>query len=107
MNAIAAAGTTNKSIGDTYSDILDISHKGYLNRSNINDAGHSKTIRGINETTMIGNHETGEHYNVPMGSNYYWVSNDGMYIGTDNALFNPNTERGVNEKNWTKFAVEQ
>ena len=107
MNAIAAAGTTNKSIGDTYSDILDISHKGYLNRSNINDAGHSKTIWGINETTMIGNHETGEHYNVPMGSNYYWVSNDGMYIGTDNALFNPNTERGVNEKNWTKFAVEQ
>lgn len=107
MNAIASRGNTARSIGETYSDILDISHKGYLNRSSINDAGHSKSIRSINETTLIGNHETGEHYDVPAGSNYYWVSDDGVYIGTDNPLFNPNVESGVNDKEWTKFAVEQ
>lgn len=107
MQAITARGNAALSVGKTYSDILDISHKGYLNRSNINDAGHAKTVRAINETTMIGNHETGEHYNVPTGSNYYWVSDDGFYFGTDNALLDPNTENRMNDKQWTKFAVEQ
>lgn len=107
MNAIAARGKTSTSIGDTYSDILDISHKGYLTRSNINHSGHSKTIRAISGTNLIGNHETGEHYSVPSGSNYYWVSKDGTYFGTDNALFNPNTDLRMRDKDWTKFAVEQ
>lgn len=107
MSAISARGNSAQSIGNTYSDILDISHKGYLNRSNINDAGHSKTIRGINETTLIGNHETGEHYSVPSGANYYWVSGEGTYFGTDNALLNPNTDNRMNDKSWTKFATEQ
>lgn len=107
MQAIADRGNAARSAADTYSDILDISHQGYLNRSNINSAGHDKTIRGISETALIGNHETGEHYTVPAGSRYYWVANDGSYIGTDNALLNPNTTRQLNEKDWTKFAVEQ
>lgn len=94
-------------MGDTYSDILDISHKGYLNRSNINDAGHARSVRAANGSTLIGNHETGEHYTVPTGSDYYWVSEEGTYFGTDNALFDPNTDRRTNDKNWTKFAVEK
>ena len=107
MNAIAARGQAAMSTAQTYSDILDISHQGFLNRSSINDAGHAKSIRAINETTLIGNHETGEHYTVPSGSNYYWVSADGYYISTDNALFNPNTDQRMNDKDWTKFASEQ
>ncbi len=107
MNAIATRGKTATSIGDTYSNILDISHKGYLTRSNIDDSGHSKTVRAIQGTNLIGNHETGEHYSVPSGSNYYWVSKDGIYFGTDNALFNPNTDRQMRDKDWTKFVVEQ
>lgn len=106
MQAIAARGNTAASIGNTYSDILDISHKGYLNRSNINDKGHASTVRAIHETTLIGNHETRERYNVPAGSKYYWVANDGTYVGTDNALFDPNIIRKMNDRNWTKFAVE-
>lgn len=106
MQAISDRGNAARSLGETYSDILDISHKGYLNRSNINDAGHSKTIRGISETTLIGNHETGEHYEVPAGSRYYWISNDGVYLGTDNPLLDPNVDGRLNEQDWTKFAVE-
>ena len=34
MAAIAAAGQTSRSVGATYSEILDISHAGYMNRSN-------------------------------------------------------------------------
>lgn len=107
MSAIAARGASSQSTGSTYSDILDISHKGYLNRSNINSEGHDKTVRSINEVALIGNHETGEHYEVPTGANYYWVSQDGYYFGTDNALLNPNSDNRMNDKNWTKFAVEQ
>lgn len=107
MNAIAVRGNNAASIGDTYSDILDISQKGYLNRSNINDSGHSRTIRAINETTLIENHEVGERYSVPSGSKYYWIANDGLYIGTDNALLNPNINKDMNKRQWTKFAVEQ
>ncbi|PKA82556.1 hypothetical protein ATE92_0687 [Ulvibacter sp. MAR_2010_11] len=107
MQAIAAQGNAAKSIGDTYSDILDISHKGYLNRSNINSAGHTKTVNSITGTALIGNHETGEHYNVQSGNNHYWVSNDGLYIGTDNSLFDPRIDNRTNNKEWTKFAVEQ
>jgi len=107
MQAIAAQRNATKSVGDTYSDILDISHKGYLNRSNINSAGHSKTINAITSTAVIGNHETGEHYNVEAGNNHYWVSNDGLYIGTDNSLFDPRIDNRTNNKEWTKFAVEQ
>ena len=44
---------------------------------------------------------------MPAGSNYYWVSGDGSYIGTDNPLFDPNTDNRMNGQNWTKFAREQ
>ncbi len=107
MNAIASRGNAALSNAKTYSDILDISHQGYLSRSHINDAGHAKTVRSINETTLIGNHETGEHYTVPTGANYYWVSADGYYFGTDNALFDPNINQQMNDKTWTKFANEK
>lgn len=107
MNAIAARGDAATAVGDTYSGILDISHRGYLDRSNIADAGHAQTVRAIGEAALIGNHETGEHYRVPAGSRFYWVSNDGLYIGTDNALFDPNISRQTNDKDWTKFAVER
>jgi hypothetical protein len=106
MQAIAARGDAARSLGETYSDILDISHRGYLNRSNINDAGHAKTIRSINNTSLIGNHETGEHYSVPSGAKHYWVSSQGTYIGTDNPLFDPNLEHGTKDHEWTRFAVE-
>ncbi|THH37818.1 hypothetical protein [Neolewinella litorea] len=107
MQAIAARGTAASAAGQTYSDILDISHQGFLSRSNINDAGHARTIDAISGTALIGNHETGEHYSVPAGANYYWVSSQGTYFGTDNALFNPNTDQRTNDTEWTKFAVER
>ncbi len=107
MAAIEAAGNTARSVGQTYSEILDISHAGYLKRDDINSAGHTRTINAIGERTLIGNHETGEHYNVQAGSKYYWVGSDGTYFGTDNALYDPTIDRRINEVQWTKFVVEQ
>ncbi|WP_203295467.1 hypothetical protein [Luteirhabdus pelagi] len=107
LAAINARGQATLDLGKTYSEISDISHAGYLNRSNMNSHGHSKTISGINETVTIANHGTGEHYSVPMGTKHYWVSNDGTYFGTNNTLYNPNTDKRMYDKEWTQFEVEQ
>lgn len=106
MAAINARGNAASNTGNIYSDILDISHSGYLSRSNITSHGHSKTISGIQETVTIANHNSGEHYSVPMGSEKYWVSNDGSYFGTDNTLYNPNTDVNMYNREWTEFEVE-
>tara|TARA_R110002072_G_scaffold174802_5_gene330414 strand:- start:5223 stop:6338 length:1116 start_codon:yes stop_codon:yes gene_type:complete len=106
LTAINARTNSNTSVANIYSDILDISHSGYLSRSNMTSHGHSKTISGIRETVTVANHNTGEHYSVPMGSKNYWVSNQGTYFGTDNSLYNPNTDMNMNNKDWTKFEIE-
>lgn len=103
MQAIAARGATASSVGDTYSDILDISHQGYLARNNMNNEGQARTVRGIAGATRIGNPATGERYTVDGNSDYYWVSEQGGYIGSDNALFDPRTHKGTRDQDWTRF----
>ena len=107
MAAIEQAGRSARQIGDTYSEILDINHAGYLSRDSMNSAGHSATIDSIGERSLIGNHETGEHYLVDAGSKYYWVGNDGRYFGTDDPLYDPRTDQRVNDVDWTKFVTER
>lgn len=107
MAAIEAQGNAARTVGQTYSDILDINHAGYLKRDSINSTGHTSTINTIGERALIGNHETGEHYNVEDGSKYYWVGSDGTYFGTDNPLYDPMTDNRVNDVQWTKFVREQ
>lgn len=106
MAAIQARGNASMALSKTYSEISDISHAGYLKRSNINSAGHSKTINTIAENTVIANHGTGEHYTVPSGSNYYWVNNRGEYFGTNNINYDPRIDQQINDSEWTKFEVE-
>ena len=106
MAAIASAGQTARNVGSTYSEILDISHAGYITRNAIQSGGHSATVNQIAGHTIIGNHETGEHYRVEDGSNHYWVNNDGLYIATDNPLFDPRIDQRINQQNWTRFVKE-
>lgn len=105
MNAIAERGRTTRSIGKTYSDILDINHSGYLKRNDMVSAGQSKSINAIGERSVITNGNTGEQYQVDSGSKHYWVNNNGEYIGTDNSLFDPRSQNGLNKWNWNKFEV--
>lgn len=106
MDAITVRGNTTKSVGDIYSEISDITHNGYLKRSNMTNHGQRKTVNMIGERTVIANHNTGEHYNVPDGSKYYWVGNDGSYFGTDNANYDPRTNQQINNVDWTRFEKE-
>ena len=106
MAAIESRGNTARSIGNTYSDILDISHAGYLKRNDMNNAGHSKTINMIGERSVISSMATGERYNVKAGSKYYWVNNDGAYIATDNSFYDPRIDKRINQTEWSQFQIE-
>lgn len=64
-------------------------------------------IETIGERTVIGNHETGEHYKVDAGSHHYWVGNDGSYFGTDNALYDPRVDDRIGRVEWTKLVNER
>ncbi len=105
-NSSFTSSTSSSNVGNIYSDILDINHSGYLKRSNMTSHGQSKTIRGINETSIISNHNTGEHYSVPAGSKYYWVNSNGRHFGTDNANYDPRTDRRINQTEWSQFQIE-
>ncbi|WP_411893642.1 hypothetical protein [Winogradskyella sp. A2] len=106
MAAIQSRGNTTRSIGNTYSDILDINHSGYLKRNDMNNAGQTKTVNMIGERATISNMATGERYNVKDGSKYYWVNNNGEYFGTDNAFYDPRIDKRVNNKEWSQFEIE-
>lgn len=105
-NSSFTSSTSSSNVGNIYSDILDINHSGYLKRSNMTSHGQAKTIRGIRETTIISNHNTGEHYSVPAGSKYYWVNSNGRHFGTDNANYDPRTDSRINQTEWSQFQVE-
>lgn len=106
LNLNSTNSSYNKSIGDTYSDILDINHSGYLNNSNIQQAGHNKTVRMIAGQNIISNNTTGERYNVQSGSKYYWVNQNGKYIGTDNINYDPRMDKKINNMQWSQFNIE-
>lgn len=107
MNAIKARGEASKSIADIYSEISDISHAGFLERSNIQSKGHSASIRATNETTLIANQNTGERYEVEGNNNYHWVNSNGVHIATDNSLFDPRTDEQLKMFDWSQFQAEQ
>lgn len=89
---MSSARERQTQIGKTYSDILDISHSGYMSRSTIKYSGHQSSIRGINERTIISNGNQGGNFSVQAGSKHYWVNEgSGQYLGTDNPLFDPRT----------------
>ncbi len=106
MAAINSAGQTARNVGNTYSEILDISHAGYLDRDAIQSGGHHSTINQISGHAIIGNHETGEHYRVEDGHRHYWVNADARYIATDNPLFDPRMDPRIGQENWTRFVRE-
>lgn len=105
-NSSFTSSSSSTSVGDIYSDILDINHAGYLKRSNMTSHGHTRTVNAIGNRNVISNHTTGEHYNVQAGSKFYWVNNNGEYFGTDNANYDPRSDRKVNQTEWSQFNVE-
>ena len=101
-NERMASQNAQRRLSQTYSEISDITHSGYMSRSNIQYEGHKSSVGGIWERTNIYGSD-GSSFSVPAGSNHYWVNkNTGQYLATDNALFNP-AQQGNFSGQWEQF----
>jgi len=105
MNAIKQRGDSARNLAKTYSEIADISRAGYISNSNMMEQGRTNMLRATNGESLISNADTGETYQVTSGSKHYWMNNNGEYIGTDNALFDPRTNNTLNSMEWSKFKL--
>ena len=107
MADIRKQGQIIRNTGNTYSSILDDSHESWKRRNGMNDAGHSNTVNsGIWERSTVSNPNTGQSYQVEGQNDYYYGNNNNEYIGTDNALYDPNLDQNLNYQDWTEFEVQ-
>ncbi len=105
MQAIQSRAASSAAVANTYSEILDINHAGYLNRSSMVDAGQTRSVNVTSGHAVIGHGESGERYRVESGSSHYWVNSRGEYFGTDNSLYDPRTDQRISDQQWTPFEV--
>jgi len=79
--------------GNSVSDII---HDGYMNRSRMQDEGHSKSINGISEQESMVNPYTGQNVLLDSGYKYYYMNQFGEYFGTNDEFYNPNSDQNLN-----------
>lgn len=107
MAAINAQGQTIRNNGNTSSSILDSNHESWKRINGMQDAGHSNSINsGVWERSTVSNPNTGQTYQVEGQNNYYYGNNNNEYIGTDDALYNPNIDNSMNNQDWTPYEIE-
>lgn len=107
MAAINAQGQAIINNGKTYSSISDSNHESWKRRNGMTDAGHSNSINsGVWERSTVSNPNTGQRYQVEGQNSYYYGNNNNEYIGTDNALYNPNIDNSMNDQEWTQYEIE-
>jgi hypothetical protein len=82
-------------------DIRKIQQQGYENQQRSQDqnaASFSQTIRGVETYQNPG---TGEKVELDSNYGHAWVSNTGEYLLSDQAGFDPNTNRVLSKESWT------
>lgn len=88
-------------VGNTFSEILDISHKGFRKRSNMTDTGQRKYVNSIHQTADYSS--GGMNYHLPAGYDHVYTDDNDTIILTNDSLFNPNVELSSSQ-NWTKMS---
>jgi hypothetical protein len=107
MAALKAQGQAIINNGNTYSSIIDSNHESWKRRNGMQDAGHANNINsGIWERNTVSNPNTGQQYQVEGHNNYYYGNGNNEYIGTNDALYNPNIDNSMNHQNWTQLEIE-
>jgi hypothetical protein len=84
----ASLRSNSKSVAQINSEILDIGMKGYENRSNIQAAGHAKSVDMMLERKPWQNSSGQTIYMPQQYQRVYQLSND-VYAGSNDAFFNP------------------
>ena len=76
----------SKIMRQTSNEIADIINKTYQNRSRSQDRINERWDRTIRGEVLIEDPTTGERFEVPSGSSYYWRVGSGQeFIGTETA----------------------
>ncbi|MEJ2347567.1 MAG: hypothetical protein P8090_19710 [Gammaproteobacteria bacterium] len=84
MAQIRGAGRAAQIEHQAHEEISNMITRGYERRSLIQDRMHERTIRAIRGQTLIVDPGTGQHFEVPTGSNYYWrVPGTQQFLGTE------------------------
>jgi hypothetical protein len=89
---------SQKSLGQTYSEISDIQHKGYQDRSNIQYQGHQNSVDAIYEQQTVNNPYGGQQVQLQSGYDHYYINSNGDHIGTNDHFYNPNQH---SNQEWT------
>lgn len=85
----------------TLSEISDINHQGYMNRSAMNDRGHQNSINsGVWERNAATNPYSGQEVQLEGGYNYYYMNQFGEYFGTNDANYNPQRDQSLGNQEW-------
>jgi len=77
------AGQVAQIVRRTNDEVQDILQRSYAERSEAMDRSFERWSRAQRDQVLIEDRRTGEHYEVPAGSNYYWRTGPGEFLGTD------------------------
>ena len=65
---------------------------------------HQKFMEGLNDRINVTNPTNGQTYDVSLGSNHYWVSDNNKLIINDNGNYNPNGDLN-STSTWTEAQI--
>lgn len=97
-----ARNASETKLANTYSDILDISHKGFRSRSSRNDTSQQKYINSVHEINPYTHRDT--TYQLPAGFEHVYTNNFDTIILTNDALFDPSVDLN-GSGSWNKMTI--
>lgn len=99
----AAFQAQQRSHNSTYSDISDMSMRGYWSRSDMQDRMRNKETNMIREEYTMTNPWDNRNMQVQSGYQNYYINSNGDVIGSNDVNFNPNVHKQYNNTQWRKM----
>jgi len=103
MRSNQAAFNSFQQTQSTLSEIGDIYHQGYQERSAIRDRSHANVVDGILGQQTVTNPYNNQQVQVEYGYDNYYMNSNNEYIGTDDAFYNPNMDNTINNQEWQRI----
>ncbi len=93
-------GQVSQIVSQTHNEIMGIIDQTFRNKSAAEDRMFDQQTRVRRGLVLLQDPETGEHFEVPMGSNYYFRVNSGSeFIGAESSTAPQNPNYWVHEMN--------
>ena len=85
---------------DTSNAVNDSIMSTYRNQDAASDRAQQQRINTIYDESTVVNPNDGQQYQVESGADQYWINNDGEYIQSDDAFYDPNMDPEQNNQEW-------